>query len=222
MTKPTKISLAALAVALALTACENDSYDKGQGKYSLTQADLVEAYSNEDKAIDRVETDEGQSYTLVPQATASWVTTADSTYRAILYYNKVDDTSAEPVAMARVYSLSLLALEDLKEVKTDPVKFESLWMSKNGKYINMALYIKTGQDGDDETVQTIGMVCDGVKENADGTKTSFLRLYHDQGNVPEYYSSKQYISISCSAIEADSVCLTIETYDGTVTRRMKL
>lgn len=207
---------------MAVAACENDSYDKGQGKYSLTQADFVEAHCNVAKTFDSVVTDDGQTLTLVPQATATWATAADSTYRAILYYNLVDETSAEPVAVTQVYTLSVLTLEDVKEMKTDPVKFESAWVSKNGKYLNVGFYIKVGQDDYDETIHSIGMVCDEVKENPDGTKTSFLRLFHDQGGVPEYYSSKQYISVPCSSIEADSVCLTIQTYDGIVTRRLKL
>lgn len=222
MTKPLRYSLAAIGAALALTACENDSYDKGQGKYSLTQADFVEAHSNEAKTFDSVVTDDGQPYTLAPQATAAWATTPDSTYRAILYYNIVDETSAEPVAIAQVSTLAILELEDIKDMKTDPVNFESAWVSKNGKYLNMAFYLKVGQDDDDETIHTIGMVCDEVRENADGTKTSFLRLFHDQGGVPEYYSSKHYISVPRSSIEADSVCLAVQTYDGIVTRRMKL
>lgn len=222
MKKPSKHSVAAACVALALAACENDSYDKGQGKYSLTQADFVEAHSNEAKAFDYVVTDDGQTYTLTPQATAAWATTADTTYRAILYYDIAGEASAEPVSIAQVSTLDIVKLEDIKDMKTDPVKLESAWISENGKYLNMGCYLKVGQDDDDETIHTIGMVCDEVKDNADGTKTSFLRLFHDQGGVPEYYSTKHYISVPCSSIDADSVCLTVQTYDGIVVRRLKL
>lgn len=211
-----------LVALFALLSCESDSYDKGEGAYSLTQADFVEAHSNSAKAIDRVVTDDGDVYSVTPQPTANWISTADSTYRAVLYYNKVEGNSVEPVAISQVPVLNVFQSEEVDTVKTDPVTFESVWTSKSGKYLNLGLYLKIGQSDDDKARQTIGMVFDELHVNDDGTCTAYLRLYHDQGSVPEYYSSKYYVSILRSSIKADSVCLNINTYDGVVSYRIGL
>lgn len=211
-----------VALLLSVAACQNDSYDTGEGKYSLTQADFVEAHSNSDKAIDRIVTDDGDTFAVSPQPTASWITTADSTYRAILYYNKVDNGNVEPVSLSQVPVVTIRAARDFKVMKTDPVAFESSWMSKNGKYLNVGFYLKIGQSEQDSLVHSIGMACNEVRTNADGTSTSYIQLFHDQGGVPEYYSSKYYISMACSQFETDSVCMVINTYKGEVSHRFKV
>jgi len=211
-----------VAVLFALVSCESDSYEKGEGAYSLTQADFVEAHSNSAKAIDRVVTDDGNVYSVAPQPTAKWISTADSTYRAVLYYNKVEENSVEPVAISQVPVLNVFQPEAIDTIKTDPVTFESAWMSKSGKYLNLGLYLKTGQSDDDKARQAIGMVFDELHVNHDGTCTAYLRLYHDQGGVPEYYSSKYYVSVLRSTINADSVRLSINTYDGVVSHTIGL
>lgn len=212
----------AVTIALALTACENDSYDKGEGTFSLTQADFVEAHANEAKAIDQVVTDDGNTYNVVPQPNPSWVVTADSTYRAAIYYNKVDDNTIKPIAVSRVPVASIVPPEEIKEMKTDPVTFESCWTSKNGKYINIAISLKVGDGDNDEAQHSVGIVGDELRINADGTKTALLTLFHDQGGVPEYYSTKFYMSLPCANVNADSVYISINTYSGLTTRKLKL
>ena len=56
----------------------------------------------------------------------------------------------------------------------------------------------------------------------DATRTSHLRLYHDQAGVPEYYSTQVYASILTSQIKADSVRISINTYKGPVTKIFSL
>lgn len=218
-----KCRLVALAVLIAvLASCETDSYDKGEGKYSLLQADFVDAHSNADKAIDRVVTDDGMTYTLTSQPTANWIVTADSVYRTILYYNKVDTATATPLAISPVTVLNIFQLKDGETMKTDPVTLESVWLSKNGKYLNLGMYMKTGKIEGGLSLQTIGMVSDSLSIHNDGTSTMHLTFYHDRGTTPEYYSSRCYVSIPCTQLVADSVSLTVHTYDGVVTRQLCL
>lgn len=216
-------TIAATAAALTLAACTIDSYDTGTGEYSLTQADFVEAHSDAELAVDYVLTDTGERLTLSPRPSASWITTADSLYRAIIYYNKVSDTEAEPLSLSSVPTLTPVPAEEFEDgIVTDPVNFESLWISSSGKYVNLGFYIKVGQIDEDMELHTIGIIDEGTVTNDDGTRTVCLRFYHDQGDVPEYYSSKYYASIPCAALDADSLALTINTYDGTVERRLRL
>ena len=64
-----------------------------------------------------------------------------------------------PVAVLR----PRLAL-DLPIVYTDPVGFESVWISKNHKYLNLTLVLKTGKTEDEKAVQTLAIVCDSIKK----------------------------------------------------------
>lgn len=203
-------------------ACENESYDSGTGNYSLIQADFVEAHSNNGCAVDYVITDDNDSLAIVPQQTANWITRPDTAYRAILYYEKMGDNQAEPMSISQVPTLTITPVKSFKEVNTYPVKFESIWISKNKKYINLGFYLKVGEINKDESLHTIGMMRDTVITNDDGSHTSYLRLYHDQGDVPEYYSAKYYVSFPCSTLDGDSVCISINTYNGMVTRKLKL
>ena len=107
-------------------------------------------------------------------------------------------------------------------MKTDPVKFESAWLSKTGKYLNLSLYLMTGAMDNDKAMQTLHIVQDTIMTNPDATRTSHLRLYHDQAGFPEYYSTQVYASILTSQIDADSVRISINTYKGAVTKSFSL
>jgi len=40
--------------------------------------------------------------------------------------------------------------------------------------------------------------------------------------VPEYYSQRTYVSIPLTGVDADSLWLTVNTYDGLVIRKLIL
>ena len=211
------------SLLISHSSCTQDAYEKGEGKYSLMRADFVEAYANGQKEIDRITTDDGDQYSVTKAFTTKWVTTADSTYRCILYYNKVEEGSGkyavEPISIGQVPCPKITPSSELdKAMKTDPVKFESAWLSKTGKYLNLSLYLMTGTTNDEDAIQTLHVVQDTIMTNPDATRTSYLRLYHDQGGIPEYYSTQVYASILTSQIDADSVRISINTYKGKVTK----
>ena len=217
------IIIAHCSLLVIYSSCTQDAYDKGEGKYSLMRADFVEAHTNGQKLIDFFTTDDGDMFSITKTFTAKWVTTADSTYRCVLYYNKVEEGSgkysAEPVSIGQVPCPKVIPLAELeKPMKNDPVKFESAWMSKTGKYLNLSLYLMTGTTGDENASQTLHIIQDTIMTNPDATRTSYLRLYHDQGSIPEYYSTQVYASILTKQIEADSVRISINTYKGEITK----
>jgi hypothetical protein len=207
--------------------CTQDAYDKGEGRYSLMRADFVEANSNAQKEIERITTDDGDILSASKPFKAKFVNTPDSVYRCVLYYNKVKDGNSqdvfEPISIGQVACPKIIPLAELdKEMKTDPVKFESAWMSKSGKYINLSLYLMTGSSEDEEAKHTLRIVQDTIVTNPDATRTSYLRIYHDQGGVPEYYSTQVYLSIITPGIPADSVRIQIPTYKGMTEKSFSL
>lgn len=211
-----------LPAVCLLMSCEQDTYDKGDGTYSYTQADFCEAYSNSSKAIDYIVTDEGERLQLTAPFVSNSIAVADSVYRTIVYYNKVEQGKAELVSMGIVPTLAIADADGFEDLETDPVKLESAWVSSSGKYVNLALWLKIGEMREGAERQSIGMVCEGVSDNSDGTRTAYLRLHHGQGDVPEYYSTKYYVSMLVSQIDADSVCISVNTYDGDVRKHLAL
>lgn len=207
---------------LLLVSCESDSYDKGEGELSLATAEFVEAHANGNKQMDYVITDNDERLTVSSQPSVKWMTTPDSLYRALLYYNNVGEGIIEPLSITQVPTLSIYPDWMIQDIKTDPVTFESIWQSANGKYLNMAFYLKIGEVGKDAELHTISMIQDTIITNADGSTTAYMQLYHDQGDMPEYYSSKCYISILRDSIKADSIYIDINTYKGKVNKKMAL
>ena len=225
----TMAAMAVLTVFAAFSACQSDSYDTGQGPYSLMQADFVEAHTSASGFVDRVETDDGQTFSLAEPQKTVWASVTDTVYRALLYYEKTDASSSQTdVSVVRTVSISqvpTLHPTQLKAEETllaDPVKFESMWISANGKYLNIGLYLKDGKTESDSQHHTVGMIRESETTSADGKRTVNLRFFHDQGGVPEYYSTRYYMSVPCKEIDADSVVVTINTYNGTVERRFSL
>lgn len=207
---------------LLLTACEQSSYDEGTGELSLTQADFVEAFTDNHGATYKVVVDDGEEMMLTAPVTRKGMLRPDTTYRAILYYNKTSALQAEAVSWSAVPTIVPTPLSEVKEMKTDPISFESLWMSCAGKYLNLGCYLKVGDTQGEQQKHTLGVVLTHKQRNDDGSSTAYLTLYHDQGGVPAYYSSKFYISIICSSLNCDSVCLTLPTFQGELVKRVKL
>jgi hypothetical protein len=180
-------------------------------------AQLADAHVDAKKYIDYVDTDEGEHLVLNQPVTASFITKADTTYRVSFYY-KMSGEKAEPITLGRVLVATPKVIE---KMKTDPVRLESMWIGKSAKYLNMGIYLMTGTAQDDNSKQILGCNRDTLMQNADGTKTLRLTFYHDQGGVPQYYSQRTYFSIPLTSVDADSIWLSVNTYDGLVTKKFR-
>ena len=201
---------------LPLSSCTQDAYEKGEGEYSLLRGDFAEAVVNSNKQVAKIITDDGDEMLVTSPYTAKWIAKADTTYRCMLYYNKVEG-KGEVVSMGQVPCAAIVPLSKFeKELKTDPVKFESTWMSKTGRYLNLSIQVKSGATDDTTAVQSLAIVSDTLITHSDGKQIRNLILHHDQGNVPEYYSTQVYVSIPTNRIDADSVRISINSYDGEV------
>ena len=211
-----------IVIITVLCSCSKDAYEKGEGKYSLMRGDFAEAIVNSSKQVTGIITDDGDEFTLTIPYTAKWVTTADTTYRCMLYYNKIGD-KAEVLSMGQVPCVGVTPLSKFdRRLVTDPVKFESTWMSKSGRYLNLSLLLKTGITDDSTAVQSLAIVSDTVITQPDNKRIRHLILHHDQANVPEYYSTQVYISIPTQRIDADSVRISISSYSGEVEAKHRI
>lgn len=224
-----RIILCVALSACIVLSCTSDAYEKGDGEYSTMEAEMAEIHVDGNQQADFFVTDNGEEFAVANPFKSSWMNTPDSTYRAVTYFSRNnaggEAASAQGTvrALAEVMGLNRVGVavpKKIKDMKTDPVHFESLWLSPTGKYLNLSLYLLLGTTGDESAIQTLGCLDDTLVVNADGTTTQHLTLYHDQGGVPEYYSQRTYVSIPLSDIHADFIILTINTYDGGKERKI--
>ena len=206
-------------------SCTQDAYEKGEGDYSLMRGDFAEANVNSNREITSIITDEGEILPLTTLQTAQWISRPDTIYRCMLYYNKVKGSDGKPAAevisLGKVLCLYIKPLTIFeKTYKDDPVKFESLWRSKSGKYLNLHLQLKTGYTEDSTAVQKLDVVSDTLITYPGGQRTLSVLLYHDQANVPEYYSTQAYVSIPTTDLTVDSIRLYLNTYSGPVIKTL--
>lgn len=209
-----------LPAVFCFMACETEDYETGDGELSYMRADFADIHTSEAKKVDYACTDNGDSLLVRPFYNCEWAATPDSIYRALLYYDvKTKGTGeVEAIAIKQVLALRMLQTSKMKEVHTDPLVFESAWVSPNKKYLNLGLYVKSGKiEGDDR--QTVGMLCDTIYTRDDGRRLFSLRMFHHQNNIPEYYSVRVYASVPLDSINpGDSILLNVNTYEGEVTK----
>ncbi len=139
----------------------------------------------------------------------------DTTYRALVYYYETEQSS-----YVDLYGFTLVTVrapqdeEKFDEIKTDPVGLQSIWLSDNNSYINMTLTVMTGVSGEAvEDTQTLDIVRSTDEEHGGITK---LTLYHDQNDVPEYYSTTVYLSIPIEGYfeVGEPINLVVNTYSS--------
>lgn len=219
-----KISRYVMPALLLVVACTQDNYDKGEGRYSLMRAEFAEAHVNAARQVDYIVTDDDVRLPLASTVSASNVPTADSLYRCMLYYNKVETDGQQ---RADVLNMTFVPcpspkLASAMEVITDPVKFESLWRSKNGRYVNMGLQLLTGTTDDTTAIHQLAVVADTLIQHPDSTRSLHLRLHHNQNGMPEYYSTKVYLSLPADRLPADTIHFSINTYQGLIEKTLPL
>lgn len=203
-----------IITALVILSCEQDTYDKGDGAYSDMTADFVEAHANGEKKIDYVITDNGDSLILDQPYEASWASTADSSYRATMYYNKMGANTVKALSISKMSLMSVTPRDSIRTMKTDPIGLESSWVSKSRRYITFALTLKVGTANADSEKHKITLIPDSVTPNKNGRTTLHLTFFHDKGDIPEYYTEKFYFSLPTSILsgfDSDSVTIRINT-----------
>lgn len=204
--------LASLAV-LTVVSCSDDDEN---ADLALLTAEMCDVTTAADGIIVGGTTDSDVRLQFTSPLQCSWAEVADTTYRALLYYNKVEGSnSVKPVMADKVmYLAPHSGVKDKEWTKdVDPVGLTSLWMAENGKYLNMRLTIKTGT-ADDKQKHSLGLVCDTVMEQG-RAKHYYYRLCHSRNNLPEFYSFDVFASIPTADINKDdTLTLMVPTAKG--------
>lgn len=211
-------SMAILWLPFLMYSCETDSYETGEGEYSLMRGDLCDLSVNSLRQATAFVTDDGDSYQLDVPYAAKWIQTPDSTYRTLIYYNKVSAGVAQLVNIGTVVTLGPIPHWRMENQTQDPMGLESAWISKNGKYLNLGLLMKTGRISDEELPHNIAVVQDTLCVRDDGKCSAYYRFLHSQNGIPEYYTNRRFVSILLPDEKPDTIYFNMMTYDGVLTR----
>lgn len=207
-----------LTMLTMVVACTKDPYETGDSQLSYMRADMVDM-KVEGKMVKSIITDDGVSLPFVASLHVSdEMARPDTTYRALIYYNKVDDKPIEIITSQLVKVFNPFDSHTLSTDKTDPVILSSIWQAANGKYLNLSIGLKTGNtEGDSK--QQVDVCLDSMTVADDGTRHCYLSLRHAQNDIPQFYTQTRYLSIdlgSCS--EGNVLHVRASTYNGIVER----
>ncbi len=214
-------TLSALAVLFSLCACTYNNYDAGDGEYSYLRADFgLFATNSRAEAVSFV-TDEDRSFRLNSPVRIDGIK-ADTVYRALIYYNETAELQTDMRGLESVHVCRPVDIAEIEDFKSDPVGLESVWMSHNGEWLNMTLKLKVGVDESaEDNLQSIAIA---LSESEDAPDESVLTLYHDQNNMPEYYTQTVYLSIPLKEKfqPRKKLKLIVNTYKGEVVREFDM
>lgn len=198
-----------------MASCTVEPYETGDTSLSYLMAEMVDMHvvGREIKSI-VTDSDErlavSSSY-LLPEKMEH----RDTTYRMMLYYNKEGNKPIELKSLRRAHVVKASDKHSSLTLKDDPVKFISAWKARNGSYINMSLGLMVGNAENEDAVHKVGLVVNSVETMADGSKTYYFTLHHDQDSIPEYYTQTVYISVPLKEYSAgDRICIRMNTYSG--------
>lgn len=203
-----------MAVFLLMASCTVDPYESGDSSLSYLKAEMVDMHVV-DKVVKSVVNDadeklEVSSAFLLPQKMEH----ADTTYRMMLYYNKVEKAPVDIKSIRLAHVVNPAKKDKALTLADDPLKLISAWKAENGAYLNLSLGLMTGNAEDEDAIQKIAVVADSVVA-ADGSKTYYLTLHHDQDSIPEFYTQTVYVSIPIRGLpKGDRICIRMNTYSG--------
>jgi len=227
-----RLSLPLFCLLFVCASCKQDNYDSGEGELSMLTADFAVIEVSGDTLVRSATTDDNRSLTLTAPTRPNWVNRPDTAYRALFYYKTTNGASGavEPYGMQRVAVATPLRPERFTEgVKQDPMTLESLWMSKNRRWVNLSLLLKVGATDDADAGHILGFVRDTLLRrplavgSTDSLSTLCLRLHHEQNKVPDHYTQRVYVSLPTASLEgADTLRLSLNTSDGLVVKTLSL
>ena len=206
-----------LVVTFLVVSCTVDPYETGDTSLSYLKAEMVDMHvvGREVRSIvtDADERLSVSSSFLLPEK----IEHRDTTYRVMLYYNKVGNKPIELKSMRQAYVVRPSDRQSSLTLKDDSVKLISAWKAQNGNYLNLSLGFMTGNMDDDGAVHKLGLVVDAVETMGDGSRTYYLIFHHDQDSIPEYYTQTVYLSIPLKDYAiGDRICIKMNTYSGCI------
>ena len=193
-----------LSSLFTFTACSDDDDDS---TYPPVITELVEIHTNRDALVTEILSDDGTTYTSTQRIEASQ---PDTLFRCLCVYTKQENNRIEVYQLQRVSAPLPATPENFEELPVEPVKFISTW--NTSRYLNLSCGILTTGVG----THALGFCDDGITEE-NGLQTAHVRLLHQRpkGDA-ESFTQKVFVCLPAFRYAglADSIALTIPTYEG--------
>lgn len=201
MARHTLYILSVMLLAFCFAGCDDDS---DGDYYPSLLTDFVTAETDNKGIVSKVTFDDGAMYNVTKQSISSDM--PDTTLRCLAIYTK-EGAVYDFYQLKLVFSDEARPADQFKDRSAAPVKMVSQW--KSGKYVNMHLGLMTTGNGK----HGYGFCIDSVV-----SKTTYVSLLHKrpEGDA-ESYTQDIYMSLPLT-MATDSVCFSINTYDGMVSR----
>lgn len=193
-----------LLTVTVLAACSDDD---DRTSYPSVITELVEIHIGSDTLVSEILTDNGTVFTTSQRITAP---KPDTLYRCISVYTRGADNHIDLYQLELVPSALPRTPDRFKQHPMEPVKLISTWNSS--RYLNISCGILTTGMG----THSIAF-CEDSITTKNGLQTVHIRLLHNRPeNDAESYTQKTFISMPAFtyAGKADSIALTLNTYDG--------
>lgn len=208
----------AIVFVLLLSACTTDFYETGDSPLSYLRTDFVEIRTAAPTIFTKAITDDSDTLLLDPSIKANWAQTADSTYRALLYYRKTALRTVTPLAINYIPVVRPTMKTGLARF-ADPVTLQSAWISKNRKYLNLGIALKTGAKANEKQKHILGIAIDTTIHHSGNISTHKLRFFHNRNGIPAHYTSRIYLSLPLGNYHSgDTIILNIPTSVGPLVR----
>lgn len=204
-------AIGVLAFSVLCLSCQDDV--EASPSYRQDLAD-IEAISNGVGAT--LTRDDGTTLT-IDNSSALGKLSPNVVYRSLAVYVETSG-DAHVYACSKVLSPNPEAIRSTA-MKRDPVK-NVLAVWRGGRYVNLHLTVSTSNHS-----HHFAFADNGVRINADGSQTWLIELYHGQNGDGDYYTREVYLSCPVGIKKGmiagrDSVEMKINTYEGTITKRL--
>lgn len=197
-------SIGLFCLLFLVTACSKE--EETAKSYEQFTARMVMAVTSAPQRVSKCVTDEGDTLLLTKPAEVSWATVADTAWRAMLYYNAIDEHKAQPIALQRVPVL--IPSESTDTIGNDPLEVESVWTSGQRRWLNLRLRVMTATPDQTTAKQLLGATL-----RWEGTMP-LLTLHHRQNGVPQYFSQSVFLSIPLQGVSSTPLMLRVLTAQG--------
>ena len=206
--KPLFNTLLCCILLLTLASCGDDEKIED---YPSAITELIELSTNSSKAVVSIRNDRNEAFSVTNDALKADI--ADTTYRCLCTYEKINAASVKIYQVAAVISMHPKHKDKFITLPKDPVHIISQW--RTDRYINLMIrFMTVGAEN-----HGFGLCEDKVVTESDGTQTVYVLLLHKKPAADkEAYSEKVYVSVPTFeyAKTYDNIVFTIPTYDGNV------
>ena len=211
MKKTTLLTIVTASCTTLLTSCS----DNDDATYNDVVAELCELHTAA-QISDYIINDRNEKLAFDEPVTLSWASQADTLYRALLYYNKpADAMTITPLSLDLVPVITPYPKDKAEgwQEMNDAVTLRSAWISKNARFLNLDIGMKSGTTADNKK-HVIALVADTTLTGGTHSHHKFY-FCHSQNGIPAFYTTYTYISIPIASMpQGDTVTVSIPTESG--------